>query len=1251
MAGEMGEELFAEVASVDFLGFDFPGTNYTKMLAEQQTKTGKLCGVECFLRDVDGVKAVWLRHDFGFFGGSLGCAEGEKITRGFEHAIANGLPVVVECKSGGARMQEGTLSLMQMAKVSVAVEALHEAGLPFISVLADPTYGGVSASYALQGDVKIGVTPTARIGFAGPAVIRTPKHPHLQFLPHQYLPLTPFRFLAVNTVFGMDQAEYDKECPQGFQSADWLKHQGQLDIVVDTVEDLCPTVAGCLRVLLKTAGPAKPVVTAPEVALEYTPDFTKSRHIRRPQAQDIIGTVFDGFIEMLGDGKQQMDICMQGGLAFFRGAPVVVMGTAKGHSPDDMAARNHGMPAPSGYRTALRLMQLAERFGLPVVTLIDTVGAYPSFQSESEGQSEAIATNLVAMAGLKVPIISVVIGEGGSGGALAIAMGDKIGMLANAYYGVISPEGAASILGRYKDDEHKAQQLPKDCVTLATTQQIYAPNLKALGVIDEIIMEEDGEDYENFPMLAARIGAFLDASLKELTAKESTALRKGRFDKFRAMGKFADATGEERAAVAEAHKNAKPRPKRERKPEPEILQKELEFVASQTINSAFSAYRGKAPAGNMLVPAPVIETERSAAPNAKSILDSQGPEALAKWVGEQKNVLVTDTTMRDAHQSLLATRLRTSDLVKSGPEFNARMGTPGCFSLECWGGATFDVAFRFLHEDAWERLRKLRKAIPNVCFQMLIRGANAVGYTSYPDNVVKKFCHLAAKNGMDVFRIFDCFNQLNCMTNCIEAVREAGKVAEVCICFTGDFTTSEVYTLDYYKELAASIEAAGAHMIGLKDMAGLMKPQLVRPFIEAIRSVTTIPLHYHGHNTSSANLAVIVEMASCGVDVVDACMASMADGTSQPSINAFLASTQGTPRDTGIPFMALENLDRYYGLLRELYEPFESGMKSGTARVFDNEIPGGQYSNLFVQCKSMDLYDRWFEVLNMYRDVNMMLGDVVKVTPSSKVVGDFALFLIAQDLTCEDVKKDGDKLDYPDSVVALFNGDLGYPHKGFPEWLTKFVLKGGSPIRAMGAGDKLPSLDFDAKTKEITELLGRDATEEDVMTAVLYPKVYSDYVKFTEQYGSLESVPSSQYWYGMTVGDTMVVPMDGKDVEVTCTRISSLLPSGDREVSFSYEGGEAKKKIKDEAAAGPDAFTGPMADASNANHLASPMSGVVDTVFVKPGQSVAEGDPIATVSAMKMEVKVVAQSACTIKSIEVAEGDKVIGGALIGVLS
>jgi|EP01047_Picozoa_sp_COSAG01_P047591 acetyl-CoA carboxylase carboxyl transferase alpha subunit len=621
---------------------------------------------------------------------------------------------------------------------------------------------------------------------------------------------------------------------------------------------------------------------------------------------------------MMGDGRQQKDICLSGGLAFFRGRAVMVMGSCKGHTPDEMASRNHGMPSPAGYRTALRLMKLAERFGLPVVTFVDTVGAFPSFISETEGQSEAIATNLVAMAGLNTPIVTLVIGEGGSGGALAIGMGDRVAMLANAYYGVISPEGAASILGRYASEEEKVAKFPEDCRKLATTQGVYADNLKSLNVVDEVIPEDASEDFENFPNLAARITVFIDGALSDLTQMPTGDLRKARYAKFRAMGRFGKSTEEQRAAVLEAHKVAEPRKRRERPPEPDTLQKQLTFIAEQTINSNNSKYRGTAPAGAKQ-PLPVVVTsEPSSQPNAKAILDSEGPEALATWLKAQPNVLVTDTTMRDAHQSLLATRFRTADLLAAAPEFSARLGMPGCFSLEDWGGATFDVAHRFLHEDAWERLRALRKAIPNVCFQMLIRGANAVGYTSYPDNVVKTFCHLAAKNGMDVFRIFDCFNQVNCMQNCIDAVREAKKVAEVCICFTGDFTTSEVYTLEYYKELATRIEKAGAHIIGIKDMAGLMKPQNVRPFVEAVQSVTSLPIHYHGHNTSSLQSAVIFEMAAAGVDVVDACMASMADGTSQPSLNGFLASMAGTPRDPNIPFMALENLDRYFGLLRDL---------------------------------------------------------------------------------------------------------------------------------------------------------------------------------------------------------------------------------------------------------------------------------------------------------------------------------------------
>lgn len=348
--------------------------------------------------------------------------------------------------------------------------------------------------------------------------------------------------------------------------------------------------------------------------------------------------------------------------------------------------------------------------------------------------------------------------------------------------------------------------------------------------------------------------------------------------------------------------------------------------------------------------------------------------------------------MRDAHQSLLATRVRTEDLVKGARHANDALRS--AFSFECWGGATFDVAMRFLDECPWDRLREIRAAAPDVCLQMLIRGSNGVGYTSYPDNVVAEFIRLAAENGMDVFRIFDCFNDVDSMSVSIQAVRAAGKVAEVCLCYAGNVLTSAVYNLDYYENLTRQIVAAGAHFIGIKDMAGLLRPLEAAPLLKVIRSVTDLPIHFHTHATSSGSLATCLEMARLGCDIVDTCTASMADGTSQPSMNAFLALTEGADYHPDIPFLSLEQYDMYWGRVRAMYSEFESGMLSGTARVFEHQIPGGQYSNLIVQCQGMGLWDRWEEVLDAYRDVNDLFGDIVKVTPSSKCVGDLAIYLV-----------------------------------------------------------------------------------------------------------------------------------------------------------------------------------------------------------------------------------------------------------------
>jgi len=894
-------ELFEEVCSTDFLKFKFGGRGYQDQLYDSIAKTGKLAGVrvelvEAGLDSGDSTKIVWVQHDFGFLGGSLGCAEGEKITRAFEYALEKGLPICVQCKTGGARMQEGTSSLMQMAKVSVAVEALHKAGIPFVAVLSDPTYGGVSASYAMQADVRIAFSD-ARIGFAGPAVI-------------------------LNTMCEADQAKYDLQCPPDFQSASYLLDHGQVDMVFQQkavdgqdaqkqIQNLVAKISVQLlsRKLEKQNGSNTQVAATVSDEEKKQPfNYTRSRKIDRPHSEDIILNIFESFVEMSGDGKVGRDACIRGGLATFNGRACIVLGTYKGHTPQTMQAANYGMASPHGYRTALRLMNLAQRFGLPVVTLVDTVGAWPTFGCEGDGQSEAIATNLTAMAGLTVPIITILLGEGGSGGALGIGMGNIIGMLSGGYFGVISPEGAASILGRYKDDAHKAKQFPLDCQELATAQCIYAYQLKDIGVVDEIIWETaEGETFKSFPVLKERISDFLEKSLKFLESLNEDEIVAHRYDKFRNLGTFSVLSAEARAAaVAEAHAKkteSKRPPKQDFSPSALI-----KHIAEDVVCGAMSRHRGLAPASCPVNPPTEPTIPKVVKPagwkNAKSVLDAQGPEALAKWVKDSTKVLLTDTTMRDAHQSLVATRVRTEDLVKGARVANELLKE--AFSFECWGGATFDVCMRFLDECPWERLRQLRAACPDVCLQMLIRGANAVGYTSYPDNIVTEFVRLAALNGMDVFRIFDCFNIVDNMRVSIDAVRSVNKVAEVCLCYTGNVLTSSIYNLDYYKSVAKEAAEAGAHIIGIKDMSGLLRPLEAGPLMAAIRSVTDLPIHFHTHATSSGSLATCMEMARHGCDIIDFCTASMADGTSQPSINAFVAMMEGAPNDTGLNFLSLE---------------------------------------------------------------------------------------------------------------------------------------------------------------------------------------------------------------------------------------------------------------------------------------------------------------------------------------------------------
>jgi pyruvate carboxylase len=875
------------------------------------------------------------------------------------------------------------------------------------------------------------------------------------------------------------------------------------------------------------------------------------------------------------------------------------------------------------------------------------------------------------MASLKVPIVTVIAGEGGSGGALGIAMGNVVGMLSSAYYGVISPEGAASILGRYKNDADKAKRFPDDCRALATMQKIYAPQLQELGVVDEVLYDSSAEVHDNFPTLAGTIENFVRKSLSSLSKSSTDDLIQQRYNKFRTMGQFDLLNSEERAARVATARTV-PQPVRPNRKAGDAVanapSRVLKYLSERTISGPYSSLKGKAPAAlSSYVPSlattPVRpESSRPTRDNAKSILDRDGPEALASWVRQTSptRTLITDTTLRDAHQSLLATRMRTVDLLAGCPE--ASHVLHDAFSFECWGGATFDVSYRFLSEDPWERLRQIRKACPNVCLQMLIRGSNAVGYTSYPDNVIVEFVNKAAETGMDVFRIFDCFNDLKQMKVCIDAVRAVKKVAEVCICFTGDFLKPDkekIYTLKYFQDLAREIDAAGAHIIAIKDMAGLLKPGHARPLVAAIREVSNKPIHFHTHSTSGVSLPSALAMVDAGCDIVDVAIAGMSEATSQPNMNALVASLEGHTRDTGIDYLDLEILDNYWKNTRAMYAPFENGVQSSSARVFDHQIPGGQYSNLMVQCKSMGLWPRWNDVLDMYRDVNHLFGDVVKVTPSSKCVGDLALYLINRKMKVEDVISRGDEIEFPQSTLDLCAGRLGFPHRGLPKELQRVVLKGEVPM-TVRPGELMPPADFNVKKVVLEEKLGRAPTMEEILSSSLYPKVYDDYLKFLDENGPVTILPTIPFWYGMSVNDTVdvVCPTrkdydelmgssnDGDRLEATIRlkRVSAL-KRGARTLTFDVNG-VRRCVVMDDAEDGGASST-VMADPNDPTQLPSPLPGTVEEINVEAGMKLEKGDCIMVIVAMKMEVKVTAPFDLKIDSLTVEKGDKVEEGSLV----
>lgn len=673
--------------------------------------------------------------------------------------------------------------------------------------------------------------------------------------------------------------------------------------------------------------------------------------------------------------------------------------------------------------------------------------------------------------------------------------------------------------------------------------------------------------------------------------------------------------------------------------------KMLTYIANVTVNGFPGVEKKKRP---------VFETPRKPKLKAgtpyqngtKQILDEKGADGLVEWIKQQEKVLLTDTTFRDAHQSLLATRVRTKDLQHIA-EPTAKL-LPEMFSFEMWGGATFDVAYRFLKEDPWERLLTLRKLMPNVLLQMLLRSANAVGYKNYPDNVIHEFVQKSADAGIDVFRIFDSLNWVKGMEVAIDAVRQTGKIAEAAICYTGDILDSSKtkYDLNYYKNLARELEQQGAHILAIKDMAGLLKPQSAYALISELKETVNIPIHLHTHDTSGNGIYTYAKAIEAGVDIVDVALSTMAGLTSQPSANSLYYALEGTNRKPDVSIGALEQLSHYWEDVRKYYQDFESGMIAPHTEVYQHEMPGGQYSNLQQQAKAVGLGDKWDQVKEMYARVNQMFGDIVKVTPSSKVVGDMALYMVQNELTEEDVLSRGASLDFPDSVVELFEGYLGQPAGGFPKELQKIILKGKEPI-TVRPGELLEPVNFQAISDELYKELGRPITSFDTIAYALYPKVFKEYTATVEKFGDVSVLDTPTFLYGLRLGEEIEIEIEtGKTLIVKLVSVGQPQLDGTRVVYFELNGQPREVVVKDESIKATVAAK-VKANPKNEEQIGASMPGTVIKVLVEKGEKVAQGDHLMITEAMKMETTVQAPFSGIVKDIYVTNGEAIQTGDLL----
>jgi pyruvate carboxylase len=676
-------------------------------------------------------------------------------------------------------------------------------------------------------------------------------------------------------------------------------------------------------------------------------------------------------------------------------------------------------------------------------------------------------------------------------------------------------------------------------------------------------------------------------------------------------------------------------------PKVDIEQRILTFLGEKVINEVKEKKEFDVP----VVPK-LVRPENQY--GTKQILDEKGPQGVVDWIKKQEKLLLTDTTMRDANQSLVATRIRTIDMWKIA-KATSILGKD-LFSLEMWGGATFDVAYRFLKESPWDRIIKLRQKIPNILFQMLLRGANGVGYKNYPDNVIRALIKEASATGIDLFRIFDSLNWLKGMEIAIEEVLKQGKLAEACVCYTGDILDEkrDKYSLQYYVQKAKEIEKTGAHILGIKDMSALLKPHAAYKLIKTLKGEVGLPIHLHTHDTSGNGVATVLMAAEAGVDIVDTAFNSMSGLTSQPALNSVAAALENTPRCPGINLDDLQQLSDYWAAVRPVYAQFESELKSSTAEIYKYEIPGGQYSNLKPQVESFGLGHRFTEVKEMFKRVNDLLGDIVKVTPSSKTVGDLAIFMVQNDLTPENILEKGKGLSFPDSAVAYFQGMMGQPEGGFPAELQKIVLKGEKPI-TVRPGELLEPEDFEQIKNDLAKKHNIEPTMQDILSSALYPKVFDDYLTYLREYGDFSRMGSDIFFHGIKEGETCEIEIaDGKILVIKLREIGKMDEDGYVSLHFEVNDSVRVVKIKDKkkAAAKEQAVTR-MADLTNPLEIGASIPGKVIKILAKPGDKVRVNQEIAVIEAMKMETSVVSLVEGTVESIAVKEGQIVKSGELL----